>query len=317
MALKLLARLVDVVANGPNPRQPWLEGTAETLQKTVTSAFDEAGERGVAVKDALHGTWLGHALHPAAILLPAGSWMTAAVLDIVGDDDGADTAIAFGILTSLPAAASGLADWTYTWGRSRRIGVVHAALNGVALGSYSLSWLARKGGHRGVGKLFSTVGLSTLVMSAYLGGELSFTLGKGVNRLAWSPDVSEESDQLDEFKPVAKLDDVREGRLTAAEIDMNGTKVPLVLMKRGGEVLALNATCSHLGGPLAEGKLVDEWCVECPWHASRFDFRDGSVTRGPAAYPQPKYETRVRDDMVEARLARPTEDAAEQILTRL
>ena len=100
-------------------------------------------------------------------------------------------------------------------------------------------------------------------------------------------------------------------------MDMNGTKVPLVLMKRGGEVLALNATCSHLGGPLAEGKLVDEWCVECPWHASRFDFRDGSVTRGPAAYPQPKYETRVRDDMVEARLARPTEDAAEQILTRL
>ena len=79
---------------------------------------------------------------------------------------------------------------------------------------------------------------------------------------------------------------------------------------------ALAHTCAHLGAPLSEGKLEGD-VVQCPWHGSRFDFRDGSVDRGPAAYPQPKYETRVRDGMVEVRLARPSGDLAEQILTSL
>jgi nitrite reductase/ring-hydroxylating ferredoxin subunit len=317
MALRLFDRLTELLANGPNAREPWLDDTAEQLQGALTSVFSEAGENGQAIKDFLHGTWLGHALHPALILLPAGSWTTAAILDVVGDRQGADTAIGFGILTSLPTAASGLADWSYTSGRSRRIGLVHAILNSAALTCYSLSWLARRGGSRGLGVTLSTVGWGTLVVAAYLGGELSYALGQGVNRIAWSPDVSGESEQLDDFKPVVKLDDVREGRLTGAELDVDGKKVPLVLTKHGREVLALNGVCSHLGGPLAEGKLVDEWCVECPWHGSRFDFRDGEVVRGPAAYHQPKYEVRVRDGMVEARLARPAGDVANQILTSL
>src|SRR6266536_895258 len=169
MALRLLERMTQLLANGPNAREPWLDETAETLQGTVTSVFQEAGDTGLAIKDALHGTWLGHALHPAVILLPAGSWITAAILDIVGDDRGADTAIGFGILTSLPAAAAGAVDWSYTSGRSRRLGLVHAILNGTALGCYSLSWLARRGGSRGLGLTLSTIGLSTLTVSAYLG----------------------------------------------------------------------------------------------------------------------------------------------------
>ena len=154
-----------------------------------------------------------------------------------------------------------------------------------------------------------------MTVSAYLGGEISYALGYGVNRNAWSPDVADVGDELDDFRPVAKLDDLREGRLSAAELDLGEAKVPLVLMRRGNEVLALNGTCSHLGAPLAEGKLVEEWCVECPWHGSRFDFRDGEVVRGPAAYPQTKFETRVRDGQVEARIARPSPDVLQQILT--
>jgi len=267
------------------------------------------------VKDVLHGSWLGHALHPALVLAPAGSWLTAAVLDVVGDEDGAQTAIGFGVLSAVPAAASGLVDWGYTEGRSRRLGLAHAGLNGVALSFYALSWLARKGGHRGLGIMLSTTGLVTVSTAAYLGGEMSYSLGYGVNRNAWSPEVSDLNDELDDFHAVAQLDDVREGRLSAAELQVGADKIPLVLMRRGNEVLALNSVCSHMGGPLAEGRLVEEWCVECPWHGSRFDFRDGEVTRGPAAYPQPKFETRVRDGAVEVRVARPSTDVVEQILT--
>lgn len=315
MTAKLLERMTLLLADGPDPRKPWLEEPGERLQGNVAALFERTGETGLKLKDLLHGTWLGHALHPALILAPAGSWLTAAVLDLVGDEDGARTAIGFGILASLPAAASGLVDWQYTGGRSRRVGLAHAALNSAALGLYTLSWLARRNGHRGLGVLLSTKGLLTMTVAAYLGGEISYALGQGVNRNAWSPDVGDTSDELDDFRAVAKLDDVREGRLTAANLDLGETKVPLVLMRRGNEVLALNANCSHMGGPLAEGRLVDEWCVECPWHASRFDFRDGEVTRGPAAYPQPRFETRVRDGQVEARVARPAPDVLQHILT--
>jgi nitrite reductase/ring-hydroxylating ferredoxin subunit len=317
MTAKLLERLTVLLADGPNPRAPWLEPTAEKVQSRVMALFEQAGESGIRLKDTLHGTWLGHALHPALIIGPAGSWLTAAVLDAVGDEDGAQTAIGFGIVAAVPAAASGLVDWGYTSGRARRLGLMHAFLNSAALGCYTISWLTRKGGHRGIGLVFSTTGLATMTVAAYLGGEISYALGQGVNRNAWSPDVGDTSDALDDFQPVASFDDLREGQLSAAELEVEGAKIPLVLMRRGREVLALNGTCSHMSAPLAEGRLVDEWCVECPWHGSRFDFRDGEVVRGPAAYPQPKFETRVRDGAVEARMARPAGDVAEQILTSI
>jgi nitrite reductase/ring-hydroxylating ferredoxin subunit/uncharacterized membrane protein len=288
---------------------------AGQLQQAVTSAFEQAGERGVVVKDALHGTWLGHVLHPVLVTLPIGSWTTAAVLDAMGERDGADTAVGFGILSSLPTAAAGLVDWSYTEGKPRRVGFAHAALNGGALACYGLSWLARKSGHRGFGVTLSTVGFALVGMSGYLGGELSYTLGWGVNRNAWSPEVEQLAPSPSEFVPVMQADDVREGVLTAAEVSLGEVKVPLVLMRKGQEVLALNATCSHLAGPLAEGKLVDEWCVECPWHQSRFDFRDGSVQQGPAAYPQPKFDARIMDGMVEVRPAVSPADAVDRLLT--
>src|SRR5688500_14972179 len=107
MTAKLLERISLLLSDGPDPRRPWLEEPAERLQGSLMALFEQAGETGLNVKDALHGTWLGHALHPALILAPAGSWLTAAVLDLAGDEDGARTAIGFGILGALPAAASG------------------------------------------------------------------------------------------------------------------------------------------------------------------------------------------------------------------
>lgn len=315
MSAKFFERLSALITDGPDPRAPWLEEPASQLQESLTESFDQAGETGVKVRDVLHGTWLGHALHPALILAPAGSWLTAAVLDMAGDERGARTAIGFGVLTALPTAASGVVDWSYTEGRPRRVGLAHAALNGAALGLYTLSWLARKGGNHALGVTLSTTGLLAMGLGAYLGGEISYALGHGINRNAWSPDVADLGDEIDDFREVAVFDDLREGRVTGAELDLGEVQIPLVLMRRGKEVLALNGVCSHMSGPLAEGRLVDEWCVECPWHGSRFDFRDGAVTQGPAVYSQPKYETRVRDGKVEARLARPTSDILDQILT--
>jgi nitrite reductase/ring-hydroxylating ferredoxin subunit len=107
-----------------------------------------------------------------------------------------------------------------------------------------------------------------------------------------------------DFQTAARLDDLTEGQLTAAQVSVEGTSVPLVLLKRGSEVFALGNVCTHAGGPLTEGTLVDDTVVQCPWHGSRFDMRAGRIVRGPATMAQPAYETRVRDGDVDVRRRR-------------
>jgi nitrite reductase/ring-hydroxylating ferredoxin subunit len=65
-------------------------------------------------------------------------------------------------------------------------------------------------------------------------------------------------------------------------------------------VYALDSTCSHMGGPLEEGTISDG-CVTCPWHGSTFRFADGSIVRGPASTPEPRYQTRIQDGRIEVR----------------
>jgi len=64
-------------------------------------------------------------------------------------------------------------------------------------------------------------------------------------------------------------------------------------------VNVLSDRCSHLGGPLHQGRIVVERgtaCVACPWHGSTFVIADGAVVHGPATARQPAFETRVTAD---------------------
>jgi nitrite reductase/ring-hydroxylating ferredoxin subunit/uncharacterized membrane protein len=261
----------------------------------VTKTYNAVVPRGP-VKDALHGTWLGHQLHPMLIAGPIGLWSSAVLLDLTAGPQGRDAArrlVGAGVLAVLPTAASGAADWSElgTAQRPKRVGLVHAAANTVTALLYAASWLARRRGDHARGRDLALAGTAGLAFGGYLGGHLSYAEGVGVNRNA------DEQKKPRDWTDAAAAADVVEGQPYAAEV--KGQSV--VLVRNGGTVSAIGGTCGHWGGPLAEGELVDG-CLECPWHGSRFRLADGSVARGPATTPQLAYDVRRTGDRLEVRV---------------
>jgi nitrite reductase/ring-hydroxylating ferredoxin subunit/uncharacterized membrane protein len=267
-----------------------VDGPAKQLAKAVRSLKAPAQ-----VNEALSGTWLGHPVHPLLIVIPMGSWISAVLLDWLGGGDAetaADLLVGAGLAGAVPTVATGYADWADTEPASdtvRRIGVVHSAFNATAVGLFTASLAARAAGARGRGKLLALAGLGSVTVGGYLGGHLTYAEGVGVN-LATFEEYPQDWTQV--------LADAALGEGEMRAVDVDG--VAILVVRSGGEVHALSDTCVHRGGSLADGEIVGD-CVECPLHASRFRLEDGSVEQGPAAYPQPALEARVRDGSIEVR----------------
>jgi nitrite reductase/ring-hydroxylating ferredoxin subunit/uncharacterized membrane protein len=242
--------------------------------------------------DLLSGTPIGHPVHPLLVTVPIGSWTSAMVLDCFRQPEAARTLIGFGAVGALPAALSGLNDWRDTTGAERRVGIVHATLNSTALTLYVASWLARRRGRHGLGVALSIPPTMLVATAGWLGGHLSYARGVGVDTTAFQGGSEEWVDAL-------SAADVQSGMLSV--VDVAGVPV-FVTRTTGGTLVAYADRCTHRGGPLHEGELVDG-CVRCPWHGSEFSLEDGSVRHGPATRPQPSYDIRVADDRILVRRA--------------
>src|SRR3954447_4361148 len=276
-----------------------LDGPAEAVAKWVRGAVPRGP-----VKDTLSGTPLGHALHPFLTDLPIGTWTSSLVLDLFGGRDARPASrrlIAAGVLASLPTAASGLNDWADTTPASdevRRVGAIHAVANVAALGLYTAAPAApppapprapRRSDRHGRGVALGLAGIGALTVGGHLGAHLSYAKAVGVDQTAFAEAPEDWTDVLDDAA-------LPEGELRRAEVD----GLAIVLARVRGQVHALADRCAHRGGSLSEGELDGE-CVQCPLHGSQFRLSDGSVERGPSAYPQPVYEVRVANGRIAVR----------------
>ncbi len=279
---------LDLLAERASEAQA-LDAPAEQIGKTVRNIITGP------LKDALSGTWMGHALHPLLTDVVIGSWTSASVLDLIGGEDAdraAQVLLGVGIAAFPPTAVSGWSDWADSESVDadvRRVGLVHAAVNGAAMALYIASLTSRRRGRRGRGVALALAGAGVLSVGGHLGGHLAFRLGIGVDQTIFDRGPEDWTQAL----PVDELDG-------SSPVSVQVGDTPVLLVRDGDDVLALHDRCSHRGCSLADGD-VEDGAIVCPCHGSRFDLRSGEIRQGPATAPQPVLEARTRAGRVEVR----------------
>ncbi|MFB9967749.1 Rieske 2Fe-2S domain-containing protein [Sinosporangium siamense] len=254
-----------------------------------------------ALRDFLHGVPTGKPLHPPFANFTLGCWMATAVLDLAhGDGRATRTLLAAGIGGALPTAAAGIVDWSSLHREQQRVGFVHALSNVTALGMYTASLLLRLAGRERAGRITGFMGLTAATVGGYLGGHMAYRQAAGANH----------AESVAHLVPLGwhdmgQIKNLPDGRPVTRRLGY----IDLFVLRRGTQVIVLADHCSHLAGPLHQGKITmlnGEVCVTCPWHGSTFRLADGSVAHGPATAPQPTFETRVSEDgMIQVRPALP------------
>ena len=280
--------------------QKWIEDSGEPLQKAVRGAF--VGDAGREVKNFLHGTWLGHPLHPVLTDIPVGAWTAALALDALEGMSGrkecgsaADLAIGVGLIGAVGSAVTGITDWSETDGSARKVGMLHGLLNVLATTLYTTSLIMRKRKRsRQSGIAMSMLGYAVASSAAYLGGHLVFGEQIGVDHTATA-----DAGKPEKFTKVMADADLKPNKPT--RVLANG--IAILLVRRNEEIYAMTETCPHMGGPLSEGKLVGD-AIQCPWHMSELALEDGHVVNGPTAYPARCFDVRVRAGQIEVRAQR-------------
>ena len=275
-------------ASGILDRQEWADDLGELLQRIYLAVLRPVP----LLKDVLHGTWLGHPLHPVITDVPVGALTAALFLDIIGESGGAKWATLVGLVAMGGAAITGIADYTGADGKARRYGTIHSLLMFFSAAFYLFSVLVRfelVPGAREHAIITAVIGYLFLSVGAYVGGEIVYALGYMVDRHAWRAGgtrwTSLEHAEFPQDAPVR----AKAGAQT------------LVVVRRGDALYALHDTCAHAGCSLAEnGKVVGDK-IECECHGSRYELATGRVARGPATYDQPSYEVRRGEGKIEVR----------------
>ena len=240
------------------------------------------------------------------VAFPIALWVTAFIFDLIGvaRDNSALWAMGFycviaGCIGALLAAVPGAIDWWMTVpprSSAKSRGLLHGSLNVLALILF-IYVAARQGSPAAepdnATLLVMAIGVIVLGISGWLGGTLVYSNQIGVDhRYAGAGRFRMRS--LDAWsRPVCNQSELGDGQMLLAVIA--GERV--VVGRCSAGLFAFSDHCTHHGGPLFDGALVD-CTVQCPWHGSQFDIKSGRVVSGPAEEKIKIYEVEIRSGEV-------------------
>ena len=275
-----------------------LAGVSGAIASATGGAFRALGRPGRLLQDFLNGSWLGHPLHPVLTDVVVGAATVAVMLDVLrivfrvpGLELATTWTVALTVLSALGTIVTGLTDFkdTAPGSNSRNVAGLHGLINIGGTALFAVALVLRLLDHNNWAALIFVVGYGVVSVGAFIGGHVVFKYGEMVNHNAFARGTR--AKEFTAVLPVAEL-----AAATPTKTMLGATA--LVLVRRGDVVHALKESCSHAGGPLSQGTLVDG-AIQCPWHQSVFRLRDGAVLHGPATSRQVMYRARVTDGQVE------------------
>lgn len=160
-----------------------LDAAVDAVEPKIRSVFG-TGQRAAV----LRGDWLGHAVHPLLTDLVLGTWTSASLLDLCGGTSSkaaAQRLIGAGLLAVGPTAWAGWAEWSAAGPREKRVGLVHAVTNAVAISMYAASWVARRRGRHSSGVGLALAGAAVTGVGGYLGSHLALARKLGSRHPAY------------------------------------------------------------------------------------------------------------------------------------
>ena len=160
-----------------------IDAAVDAVAPTIHSVFGTGTRAAV-----LRGEWLGHAIHPLLTDLVLGTWTSATLLDLFGGTKSAAAAqqlIGAGLVAVGPTAWTGWAEWSAAGPRDKRVGLVHAVANGVAISLYATSYVARRRGRHGAGVRLAIAGAAFSGLGGYLGSHLALARKLGSRHPAY------------------------------------------------------------------------------------------------------------------------------------
>ncbi|MGQ0601920.1 MAG: DUF2231 domain-containing protein [Anaerolineales bacterium] len=257
------------------------------------------------IKHFLQGRPFGHPLHPLLVHLPIGLFILSLLFDVAARWFNAGNVIvqaafytmALGVVMGLVAAITGFADWSdiRTDRSGKSTATAHMTLNLLVIGGYALNLGLRFGDldaavTEWLPLILSLAGVGVLMVSGYLGGLLVYDAGIAIGRHRGESDGPFATVELNHsttdngYTLIPGAAQLGEGERLRVEIN----DYVLVVTHHAGSFFALQEFCTHLFGPLSEGKL-EGGQIQCPWHQSCFDLHSGQVTQGPAQLPLRTY----------------------------
>jgi nitrite reductase/ring-hydroxylating ferredoxin subunit/uncharacterized membrane protein len=275
-----------------------LRGIGNGVASATGAVYRVLGAPGRLLGDFFNGSWLGHSLHAVLVDVVVGGATAAIFLDVLRiffGVEGLETATTWVLGLAWAAAVgsilSGLTDFkdTAPSSRERDVAILHGLINVVATAGFAGSVRMRLDGGHDAAFWWLLGGYLLVSVGSYIGGHLVFKYGYAVNHNAFS-----RGKRAKEFTAILPADQLPEATPTRASLGSTA----ILLVRRGDVVHALKDTCSHAGGPLSEGRLVDDG-IECPWHGSVFRLHDGAVRHGPATSRQVSYRARISEGQVE------------------